>query len=250
MEMVKDRVTVTIITVCYNSAATIERTLKSVLQQTYDNYEYIIIDGNSTDDTLAIVEKYKLLFQGKMKVFSEPDEGIYDAMNKGINKATGQLIGLLNSDDYYEPDAISVMVKAWSKTKEKYMILYGYQRNLQKDKEESVVLYHHDFLDKQMITHPTCFVTKQVYEDFGVFDTSYRSSADYEFMLRIYHEGKVIFKPVYEVITNFQTGGMSSSQKGYRETATLQYQYGAISRFRFWKIMIKSRIYELVHKRK
>lgn len=247
--MNKDRVLVSIITVCYNSVATIERTIKSVLQQTYDNYEYIIIDGKSTDDTLKVVERYEPLFQGKIKIFSESDEGIYDAMNKGIRKATGQLIGLLNSDDYYEPDAVSMMVQAWMDSKEKYMILYGFQRNLQGKQEESVVLYHHEFLDKQMITHPTCFVTKQVYEDFGMFDTSYISSADYEFMLRIYHEGKVVFRPVYAVITNFQTGGMSSSQKGYRETAALQYRYGAISGLRFWKIIVKSLIYEAMHKR-
>lgn len=250
MESGKEKTLVSIITVCYNSASTIERTMKSILQQTYEHYEYIVIDGKSTDDTLAIVKKYEPLFQGKMKVFSEPDDGIYDAMNKGIKKASGQLIALLNSDDYYEPEAVATMVGEWQKTREKYMILYGFQRNLKGEREESVVLYHHDYLDKQMITHPTCFVTKQVYEDFGVFDTSYRSSADYEFMLRIYHEGKVTFKPVYEMITNFQTGGMSSSQKGYRETAALQYRYGAISKGRYCKIMIKSKIYEWVHRGK
>ena len=241
---------VSIITVCYNSASTIERTLRSVLQQTYDNYEYIIIDGNSTDATLSILERYEPLFQGRMTIVSEPDNGIYDAMNKGIGKAKGQLVGIVNSDDYYEENAVEMMVEAYQENPGKYMILYGFQRNLQGEQVRSVVLFHHDFLDKQMITHPTCFVTKAVYEDFGVFDTSYRSSADYEFMLRLFHEGKVTFKPVYRIISNFQMGGMSSSQKGYRETAGLQYRYGSISKLRYYRIIVKSKLYEWLHKGK
>lgn len=248
MENVKGNILVSVITVCYNSAETIERTIKSVLQQTYDNYEYIIIDGNSKDNTLEIIRSYEPEFHGKMKLISEPDSGIYDAMNKGIRKASGELIGIINSDDFYEKNALEIMVGKYRKLQKEYVILYGFQRNLSEGKEVSVVLYHHDYLNQQMITHPTCFVSKQVYRDWGVFDTSYRSSADYEFMLRIFHGSKVFFQPVYEIITNFQMGGMSSSQKGYRETAGLRYRYGGISRMRYIKIVVKSWIYELIHK--
>ena len=90
---------VSIVTVCYNSAATIEHTIQSVLSQSHDNIEYIVVDGGSTDDTLNIIDKYKNKLS---KVISEPDHGIYDAMNKGIKNATGEIVGILNSDDFYE----------------------------------------------------------------------------------------------------------------------------------------------------
>lgn len=250
MEKGKENVLVSIITVCYNSAETIECTLRSMLEQTYNHYEYIIIDGNSRDNTLEIIKRYEPEFQGKLKWISEPDSGIYDAMNKGIEKASGELIGILNSDDSYEKNALEIMTEKYRELQKEYVILYGFQRNMTENKEKSVVLFHHMFLDEQMITHPTCFVSRQVYRDFGVFNTSYKSSADYEFMLRIFHEGRVHFQPVYEIITNFQTGGMSSSEIGYRETARLKYQYRSISLIRYIRIIVKSLLYEFVYSRK
>ena len=95
-----------IITICYNSSATIERTIKSVLAQTFTDYEYIIVDGGSKDSTLDIVKKYEPLFDGRMKWKSEPDKGIYDAMNKGISRSSGTIIGIVNSDDWLEADAL------------------------------------------------------------------------------------------------------------------------------------------------
>lgn len=243
-----NNILISVITVCYNSEKTIERTLKSMMNQTYSNYEYLIVDGKSTDQTLEIIKKYEPLFRGKMKIYSEPDQGIYDAMNKGIKKATGQLIGMVNSDDYYEIDALEIMAKEYEKIDNPYAVLYGFQRNYEGEKEVATFLYHHDYLKKQMITHPTCFVTPEVYRDFGMFDLNYRSSADYEFMLRIHETGKVYFQPIYRVISNFQQGGMSSSQVGYRETLRLQNQYGGLSKFRYRKTMLKSYIYELMHK--
>ena len=100
-----------IITPCYNSEKTIERTLQSVQSQTYQNYEYIIIDGGSVDGTLSIVEAYKSKFNGKMRVISEKDDGIYDAMNKGIRMAQGKLLGIVNSDDFYENTCLENALK-------------------------------------------------------------------------------------------------------------------------------------------
>lgn len=248
----QEEVLVSVITVCYNSEMTMEDTIKSVLQQTYQNIEYIIIDGGSKDKTLDILKQYEPAFNGRMKITSEPDEGIYDAMNKGIRKASGELIGILNSDDFYEPDAVENMVQAYRENKTDYMILYGFQRNLKHsrshDEEISVVLFHHDYLKQQMITHPTCFVTPKLYEKYGVFNTTYQSSADYEFMLRVQAAGGVTFCPVYKIITNFRMGGMSSGEKGRRETARLRYRYGAISKVRMWRILMKSKLYEWIHK--
>ena len=106
---------VTIVTVCYNSESTIRKTIESVLRQTYTNIEYVVIDGNSQDKTLDIIREYQECFKGRMKLVSEPDEGIYDAMNKGIRLAEGELIGILNSDDHYEENAVEEIVKAWDR---------------------------------------------------------------------------------------------------------------------------------------
>ena len=107
----------TIITPCFNSEKTIEKTLQSVLNQTYQNFEYIIIDGGSTDDTLSIIESYKEKFAEKLTVVSEKDNGIYDAMNKGIQLAKGELVGIVNSDDFYETDALENIVNEYQNEK-------------------------------------------------------------------------------------------------------------------------------------
>lgn len=235
--MVRD-LKVSIVTVCFNSEKTIQRAIESVLKQTYPNIEYIIIDGKSTDNTVQLIEGYRSQFGERLKVISEPDRGIYDAMNKGIALATGDLIGILNSDDYYEPDAVEVMAAAW--TDEKYLVLYGFQRCVTHGEEDSIVFYHHRNLPKQMISHPTCFVTSGVYQDFGGFDAAMKSSADYEFLLRLFYSGQVTFKPVYRLISNFESGGMSGSETGVRETAKLRYSRGIISRKRYWVIIVRS----------
>lgn len=101
---------VSIVTVCYNSSKTIRKTFDSVLEQTYPEIEYLVIDGKSSDATVDIIKEYEPRFMGRMHWISEKDNGIYDAMNKGINMSTGELIGILNSDDYYEADAVNTMV--------------------------------------------------------------------------------------------------------------------------------------------
>lgn len=233
---------VTIITPCFNSAKTIRKTLESILNQSYTNIEYIIVDGGSTDGTIDILREYEALFNGKMRYISETDNGIYDAMNKGIAMASGDLIGIVNSDDFYETDALANMVGAM--TEDKYQVLYGYQRCVTQGIEDKIVIFHHRNLDHQMITHPTCFVTKSVYKDYGLFNLEYRSSADYEFMLRLFHETEVVFNPVYKVISNFESGGMSGSEVGVRETAKLRSRYQIISKIRYYSILIRSKLYE------
>ncbi|MBE6877566.1 MAG: glycosyltransferase [Ruminococcaceae bacterium] len=219
---------ITIITVCFNSEKTIERTIKSVLNQTYDNYEYIIIDGVSTDNTLNIVKKYEPLFDGKMRIVSEKDNGIYDAMNKGISLAKGDLIGMINSDDYYENYALEKINAAYSGNK--YEIIYGMQNNYTEDgKLRSIVFNHHDFLEEEMINHPTCFVTKKLYDDKGAFSLEYKASSDYDFMLRMKKDTEVVFTPIPEVVSDFTLGGMSSNINSRLETFKIWKKYGCIS---------------------
>lgn len=235
---------VTIITPCFNSEKTIARTIESVLNQIRPVDEYLIIDGASTDKTLEIIKSYEKLFEGRMKIVSEPDQGIYDAMNKGIKLATGELIGIVNSDDYFEPDAVKVMVE--NRTNDDYQILYGYERIWENGQEIKVVLNHHNNIRNQMITHPTCFVTKKIYDDKGLFNTNYKYSADYEFMLRMSEDKDVIFTPIYEIISNYALGGASGTAAAFFETQDLLYQYGSISKKRYRQMKIKSAIVKLL----
>lgn len=238
---------VSVITPCYNSSSTIEKTLACIENQTYKNLEYIIIDGGSTDDTLKIIERHRERLPKRLKLVSEKDNGIYDAMNKGVRLAKGSLIGIVNSDDWYEDDTVEQVVKNYGGNQ--YEVLYGMQRNFRDDKEKSTFIYHHDFLPEQMITHPTCFVTADTYKDFGLFDTRYRSAADYDLMLRLYESKKVVFTPVMRVLSNFRLGGMSGSQTGVRENAIIRYKRGYMSKKRYRFVMLKSHIYQWLNRK-
>lgn len=239
---------ISIITVCYNSEKTIERTLKAMLAQDFEDYEYLIIDGKSTDGTLEILKEYEPKFQGRMQIFSEPDEGIYDAMNKGIRKAKGSLIGMVNSDDYYESGALGAMHEAYMQHHCEHVIFYGMQRRLRNAEEIEIEFIHDRILGEAMICHPTCFVTKKVYEDFGVYDTQYRSAADLDFLVRIKRQTDTLFVPVYRIISNFELGGMSASGRGAREAARIRCKYGIYSKARCDYVIFQSRITDMVHK--
>lgn len=227
-----------IITVCFNSEKTIERTIKSVLGQTCQDYEYILVDGASADRTLEIIRQYEPLFQGRMKVISEKDRGIYDAMNKGIIASSGEVVGIINSDDYYEKDALQKISEAYQGYQ--YTIIYGMVRSVLEEKEVMVYLKNHEFLERDMIAHPACFITKRLYEKFGMYTLEYPYSADYEFMLRIRNEKEIKFIELYEIITNFSLGGVSNSINGYRDTLKLLYHYHLIGNKKYYYERIKS----------
>lgn len=228
----KEEIKVSVITVCYNSEKTIEATIQSVLRQTYSNVEYIVIDGASKDGTVAIIEKYKEDFGERLKYVSEPDDGIYYAMNKGIKMATGEIIGLLNSDDTYEDDAIEKICA--SMTKEKYQILYGFTRVYRNGKVDSISLVTHHFLKQRMFSHPACFVSKNIYLDFGLFNTRYKSVADYDFMLRMSEEKQIEFIPVFALISNFYVGGMSGTDFAYLDLEKMRKDYGMIRKTKYY----------------
>ena len=235
-----------IVTVCYNSEKTIETTIKSILNQTCQDYEYWIIDGKSTDRTVQIIQQYEPLFQGKLKWISEKDQGIYDAMNKGIEHSSGELIGILNSDDYYESDALEKIAKVYHG--EPYCIVYGMIRTIRDGKEVMVYLKNHELLEEDMIAHPACFITKKLYDKFGKYSLDYLYSADYEFMLRIHKNQEIHFVKLYEILTNFNLDGASNSVRAYRDTLRLLKQYGILKRKKFYYEMIKSEITKLIRK--
>ncbi|MFW5795076.1 MAG: glycosyltransferase family 2 protein [Bacillota bacterium] len=206
---------VSIITVCYNSEKYIRDTIESVLNQTYDNIEYIIVDGDSNDNTLSIIKEYEPEFNGRMRWISEPDEGIYDAMNKGINMSKGDIIGLLNSDDWYELDTISKVVRTFNKKNADMvhgcMARYNFNDELDSiyGKRKSML----KFAEKAPYNHPTCFVKKNIYKDFGTFNNKYKIISDYDFMLKIFKSQKVEVVFINEILTNFRLVGVTSTTK-------------------------------------
>jgi glycosyltransferase involved in cell wall biosynthesis len=204
---------VSIITVCYNSAETIESTIRSVVSQDYNNIEYIVVDGKSTDNTLHIIEKYK---SSITKLISEKDDGIYDAINKGIAVATGDIIGILHADDFYtNADVIRNVSKAF--TEKNVDTVYGDLQYV--DRYDTAKIKRHwrsgeysDGLFEKgwMPPHPTFFVRKKCYEKFGTFNTVLRSAADYEMMLRLLHKYKCSTFYIPEVLVKMRVGGKSN----------------------------------------
>lgn len=211
---------ISIITVSYNSEKTIERTIKSVLNQSFKNFEYIIVDGNSTDQTNVIINTYKTEFDGGIIHISEPDNGIYDAMNKGIGLARGKLIGLLNSDDYYFEDTLAAVYDAFTNTDTKTVITG--ELIFKSDKAEQLLKTSKErFLKKTKhfkngVRHPATFVPKAIYEDLGLFNLNYKIAADAELMYRIYkanYQFMFINKPLLVMCD----GGASNSKGLYKQ---------------------------------
>ena len=204
-----------IITVSYNSEKTIERTIKSVLKQSYKNYEYIIVDGASTDKTNGIIEKYKEHFKGNLTHISEPDKGIYDAMNKGIALSNGKIIGLLNSDDYYFENTLSIVYGAYINT-DKNAVLTGnmiFKSNtgeqLLKNNEQRLKRKFKYF--KNGVRHPATFVPKIIYEKVGLFNLDYKIASDAELMFRIFRSNYV-FAFINQPLLIMSDGGISNSK--------------------------------------
>lgn len=202
---------VSIITIAYNSEETIEDTIKSVVAQSYPNVEYIVVDGASKDGTMAIVNRYK---DGIAKIISEPDKGIYDAMNKGVQAATGDLIGILNSDDLYaHTEVIGRVVERIGEQQGLYADLVYVDR----EDTENITRYWKSGAYKKgafrkgwMPPHPTFFVRKECYEQFGTYSLELRSAADYELMLRFIHKNEISLVYLPETIIKMRVGGQSN----------------------------------------
>jgi glycosyltransferase involved in cell wall biosynthesis len=204
---------ISIITITYNSEATLADTIESVVNQTYPNIEYIIIDGGSTDKTLSIVESYK---DKIFKVVSEKDHGLYDALNKGIAMASGDVIGMIHSDDFYTGnDVIEKIARAISESDADaaYADLYYVDKNdtaLIFRKWKSGQYKHGMFLNGWMPPHPTFFAKKECYKKFGSFNMSLVSAADYELMLRFIHKHRIKLAYLPEFIIKMRVGGKSN----------------------------------------
>jgi glycosyltransferase len=207
-------VKITIVTAVLNSKDFIEECIQSVLHQTHKNIEHIVIDGGSTDGTLETIKKYQ---SGIAKLVSERDDGIYDAMNKGIRLATGEVIGILNADDFY-PDSGILEKVAQVFESEDIESCYGDLEYVDAVDIGKVVRYWRSgpcdirkFYFGWMPPHPTFFVRRSVYRQYGLFNLSLGSAADYELMLRFLVKYRVTTAYIPDVIVKMRTGGVSNA---------------------------------------
>ncbi len=204
---------ISIITVCFNSEETIISTLNSVISQTYNNIEHIIVDGGSTDRTLDILKEYK--FKNKI-IISEPDKGIYDAMNKGINLASGEIITILNSDDIYQsPKTLSEIIIDIENNPDKDIFL-GDVVFFNKNNFKKIFRYYSaknfktkSLLDGIMPPHPSSFIKKSVYEKYGLYNRELSIAADFEMFLRLLYVNKLEYFYTNKVIVRMRSGGKS-----------------------------------------
>lgn len=209
---------ISIITVTFNSASTIKDTIESVLAQTYEDYEYLIIDGASKDGTVDIIKSYEPLFKGKMKWISEKDKGMYDGINKGIRMATGDVVGIINSDDFYHrADIFSIINKAFEESPSVQSI-YGDVRFVRPDNLDKTVRYYSSknfkpskFRWGWMPAHPTFFTYRKNFEKFGCYKVDYKIAADFELLTRFLRSHALSSKYVPVDFMKMRTGGKSTS---------------------------------------
>lgn len=239
-----------IITISYNSEKTIERTIKSILAQTHKDYEYIIVDGASKDSTVEIIKKYEPLFEGRMTWKSEPDKGIYNAMNKGIMRSSGEIIGIVNSDDWLESNTLQILADEISLNQSlRNQILTG------------EVLFHYDDGNTQLfptsyeryeyyakryrmgLNHPATFVPRQIYEKYGTFDERFKLYADSDFIIRCY-KANVGVHFIHKVLSNMSDGGASNSSSRFELQDTfLKYKKHSKSKKEYYYLCAKARFF-------
>jgi len=225
---------ISIITVSFNEEKTIERTIKSVLSQKTELVEYIVIDGASTDRTMSIIQRYKDSID---KIISEPDSGIYNAMNKGIKLAIGKYIAFLNANDWYEDNALSTIIKEMQSFE--YDVYHGLIRIWNENIKYQIRGATVDMMPNEMPAHPSCFIKRDLYLKY-LFDEQYKSAADYDFMFKIYKDNTFCF--IEKIIANFGLGGISSSNTSYTETLRIQYRHGFISRKQYLRTICRCKL--------
>lgn len=207
-----------LITVTYNCSETIAETIKSVFNQTYKDIEYIIVDGNSTDNTLEVIKVYESQFNNRLKWISEPDKGLYDAMNKGIQMATGDIVGIINSDDFYHKNDIISKVMDEFTNNHTLQAVYGDVRFVKPNDLSTTVRYYSSrkfspklFRFGFMPAHPTFFTYRLNFEKFGFYKIDYQIAADYELLIRFLYKNRLEYKYLPYDFMKMRTGGKSTA---------------------------------------
>jgi glycosyltransferase involved in cell wall biosynthesis len=217
----------TIITVVRNGSETLQRCINSIKSQSFKEFEYLIIDGASSDGTLEIVRENAGVISFAV---SEEDQGLYFAMNKGLELARGKYVGILNADDVYFPNTLELVQAVILKDSNSEVIYGAMSYFSQPDK---IHFIHSNELSKRMIFHPTCFVSNETYKKHGNFNTKYRVAADYEFIMRCY-KANLKFIGIDNVLASFSDGGTSARLRlrSILETSEIQAKYNSESKFR------------------
>ncbi len=202
-----------IITVCYNSENTIEKTIKSILSQNYKNFEYIIVDGGSTDNTMKIINNFK---DNIHLIISEKDKGIYDAINKGIKISSGDIISIIHSDDIYFDDNILGFVNSYFDNNQDLDCLIG-STLIKKNHNNSIIRKYNPTIFKTWMLylgfsppHPSTFMKKEIYDKYGYYKTDYEIAGDFEFFLRIFNKNKIVYKLLKKIFVTMSFGGKST----------------------------------------
>lgn len=250
---------VSIITVCLNSEKTIRDTIESVIRQTYRNIEYIIVDGGSTDSTLSIINEYREYIT---EIISEKDKGIYDAFNKGINLSTGEIIGIINSDDWYVDDAVEVSVNAMIENSAEFCCANITIVDTDNNMHISCSNIYAEQWFGNKIMHPTVFASKELYNCIGLFDNSYKIASDYKWILEVFLNNRRVTY-IDKAIVYFRKGGISTDPdcrvrtltEGYQVVSDLISKYELHSKeyydvLAFWREAIfKAKVDEVLMKR-
>lgn len=211
-------IVISIVTATYNSAGTVRDTFRSVLEQNYTNYEYIVVDGGSKDGTVDMIRAYEPLFGGRMRWISEPDRGIYDAMNKGFGMATGDVVGLLNSDDFFTSEGVLTAVATAFDEDGMLEAVYGDVHFVRDSDLQKCVRYYSSKLFHRwwmrfgfMPAHPSFYCRRNVYAQYGAFDLTYKVAADFECLLRLIFIQRIKTKYLPVDFVTMRTGGASTS---------------------------------------
>ena len=209
---------ISLITVTYNSDTTLKTTFDSILEQSHINYEYIVVDGASKDNTVALIKEYEPRFKNKIKWISEPDKGLYDAMNKGIQMATGDIIGILNSDDFFTSNHILQEVSETFEKNKKLDAVYGDVHFVNPDNLEKCIRYYSSKVFKRglmrlgfMPAHPSFYMRKACFEKYGLYKTDYKIAADFEYLLRVIFKHKIRTQYIPVDMVTMRIGGASTS---------------------------------------
>lgn len=241
---------ISVITVVRNAAGTIEQTIKSVLSQSYPFVEYIVLDGQSNDGTLEIIQKYK---QDIHFIRSEKDSGIYDAMNKGIRLTTGELIVLLNADDYFTDNCIQNVINKYNEIGKKECVIFGDAFIYYEEIKQSALRKCKIAFSRGMtIIHQAMFVHKKVYEKTGVYDLSFKNAADFDFTLRTYLTGvpyiHIPYPLVYSRRSEQRTSEKFAEISIKEEKMILKRHYKRLGVYYFYRNLLFTRIRENIHK--
>lgn len=252
MNCEKQQMKISIITVAYNSSKTIRKTIESVLSQTYSSIEFIVVDGASLDNTINIVKDYELNFDGRLKWISESDKGLYDAMNKGIKMATGNLIGILNSDDIFNSNTVIEEIVNFHKANN---VEVSVGNIIQRNEKGRIIRFYSSKHWKPekikigfMPPHPSIFLKRELFDMYGFYNLGFKIGADYELVTRLFLKNSINWKYSGITTTSMLIGGVSSSGLISYQLVTKEIEKAltmnrvAFSPFKikmrfFWKIM-------------